>query len=107
MSDAGLCCFGFSITGSGRTVRQCPMRETQPQARNEMRPYGISVEDVQAVIVARAVREVDERGNTRSACCTSPTMICRALAGVVGLYRGGRAWDARLILSGVRLSHQR
>lgn len=30
-----------------------------------MRPYGISVEDVEAVVAAPAVREVDERGNTR------------------------------------------
>ena len=34
-------------------------------ARNEMRLYGISIEDVQAAIAAPAVREVDERGNAR------------------------------------------
>ena len=34
-------------------------------ARNEMRLYGISVEDVEAVIDAPAIREVDERGNAR------------------------------------------
>lgn len=34
-------------------------------ARNEMRLYGISIEDVQAVVAAPAVRELDERGNAR------------------------------------------
>ena len=34
-------------------------------ARNEMRLYGISIEDVQAVVTAPMVREVDERGNAR------------------------------------------
>jgi hypothetical protein len=34
-------------------------------ARNEMRLYGISFEDVEAVIAAPAAREVDERGNAR------------------------------------------
>ncbi len=34
-------------------------------ARNEMRLYGIRVEDVEAVIAAPAHREVDERGNAR------------------------------------------
>ena len=34
-------------------------------ARNEMRLYGISVEAVEAVIAAPAVREIDERGNAR------------------------------------------
>ena len=32
-------------------------------ARNEMRLYGISMQDLQAVITAPVVREVDERGN--------------------------------------------
>lgn len=34
-------------------------------ARNEMRLYGISVEAVEAVVAAPAVREIDERGNAR------------------------------------------
>ncbi len=34
-------------------------------ARNEMRLYGISAEDVESVIAAPAVRERDERGNAR------------------------------------------
>ena len=34
-------------------------------ARNEMRLYGISSEEVQAVVAAPTAREVDERGNAR------------------------------------------
>lgn len=34
-------------------------------ARNEMRLYAISIEDVEAAIAAPAVRAVDERGNAQ------------------------------------------